>query len=155
MEQTLTRSRKVLEFVVRDVYHRRCNEPPGTRPLENLLQTMVRAGYFPSRLEAYATSIRMLGNVGTHKFGEKITSADVYLSITQFLPILEWYFETERPIQNDAPAQQERQKGQHKNPDSILLLAHSLMAEHRWLEAGSKLEEYAQYRPDDWESCYS
>jgi Flp pilus assembly protein TadD len=29
------------------------------------------------------------------------------------------------------------------------------MAEHRWLEAGSKLEEYAQYRPDDWESCYS
>jgi len=37
-EMALTRARKVLEFVVRDVYQRRLNEPPGTRPLENLLQ---------------------------------------------------------------------------------------------------------------------
>ena len=31
-EMALTRARKVLEHVVREVYERRCHEPPGTRP---------------------------------------------------------------------------------------------------------------------------
>jgi hypothetical protein len=35
-EMALTRARKVLEYVIRDVYERRINEPPGTRPLESL-----------------------------------------------------------------------------------------------------------------------
>ena len=70
-EMALTRARKVLEYVIRDVYERRINEPPGTRPLENLLQRLVKDGYFPDRLDAYATTIRKLGNVGTHSFGEK------------------------------------------------------------------------------------
>lgn len=96
-EMALTRARKVLEHVVRDVYERRVEEPPGTRPLENLLQRLVKDGYFPDRLDAYATAIRKLGNVGTHSFGEKVTVADVYQSLTQLMPILEWYFETERP----------------------------------------------------------
>src|SRR3954452_22950219 len=96
-EMALTRARKVLEYVVRDVYERRCNEPPGTRPLENLLQRLVKDGHFPDRLDAYATAVRKLGNVGTHSFGEKVTSADVYHSLAQLMPILEWYFEIERP----------------------------------------------------------
>jgi formylglycine-generating enzyme required for sulfatase activity len=110
------------------VYERRIHEPPGTRPLENLLQRIVKDGYFPDRLDAYANTIRKLGNVGTHGFGEKVIgadcppdpldavntipklsnlrshgfgekviSADVYQSLTQLLPILEWYFEVERP----------------------------------------------------------
>ena len=74
-----------------------CNEPPGSRPLENLIQRLVKDGYFPDRLDAYATTVRKLGNVGTHTFGEKITAADVYQSLTQLTPILEWYFEVERP----------------------------------------------------------
>src|SRR5262249_45550872 len=37
-EMALTRTRKVLEYVVRDVYERHVKEPAGTRPLENLLQ---------------------------------------------------------------------------------------------------------------------
>jgi formylglycine-generating enzyme required for sulfatase activity len=96
-EMALTRTRKVLEYLVRDVYVRRCQEPPGTRPLENLLQRLVKDGHFPDRLDAYANTIRKLGNVGTHTFGEKITTADVYQSLNQLLPILEWYFEIERP----------------------------------------------------------
>src|SRR5262245_39368327 len=99
----LTRARKVLEYVIRDVYSRRYSEPPGTRPLENLLQRLVKDGYFPDRLDAYATTIRKLGNVGTHRFGEQLTVADVHLSLTQLLVILEWYFESERP---EALAQQ-------------------------------------------------
>ena len=65
-EMALTRARKVLELVVREVYERRIQEPPGTRPLENLTQRLVKDSYFPDRLDAYATTVRKLGNVGTH-----------------------------------------------------------------------------------------
>jgi eukaryotic-like serine/threonine-protein kinase len=96
-EMALTRARKVLEYVVRDVFERRVKEPPGTRPLENLLDRLVKDGHFPIRLDAYAASVRKLGNVGTHNFSETITAADVYKSLTQLMPILEWFFEEERP----------------------------------------------------------
>jgi hypothetical protein len=96
-EMALTRARKVLEYVVRDVYERRIQEPPGTRPLENLLQRLVKDGFFPRRLDAYAGAIRNLGNVGTHTFDEPVTVADAYRSLTQLVPILEWYFEHEMP----------------------------------------------------------
>jgi CheY-like chemotaxis protein len=96
-EMALTRSRKVLELVLRDVYQRRCNESPGTRPLENLVHRLVKDGHLPRTLEAYATTVRLLGNVGGHVFGERVTIADVYRSLAQLLPILEWYFETQRP----------------------------------------------------------
>jgi WD40 repeat protein len=97
-EMALTRARKVLEYVVRDVYERRVKEPPGTRPLENLLQRLVKDKFLPGRLDAYANAIRQLGNVGTHNFGEKITVADVNQSLGQLTFILEWYFEHERPV---------------------------------------------------------
>jgi hypothetical protein len=96
-EMALARSRKVLELLIRDIFQRRLGRPPGTRPLENLIQQLVKAGYFPARLEAYATTVRMLGNVGIHRFGEAVSSADVNQSLLQLLPILEWYFEAERP----------------------------------------------------------
>jgi hypothetical protein len=96
-EMALTRARKVLEYVVREIFERRVKEPPGTRPLENLLDRLVKDGHFPVRLDAYAASVRKFGNVGTHNFSERITAADVYQSLTQLMPILEWYFEEERP----------------------------------------------------------
>ncbi|HEV3262231.1 MAG TPA: SUMF1/EgtB/PvdO family nonheme iron enzyme [Gemmataceae bacterium] len=106
-EMALARARKVLEHVIRDVYERRVKEPPGTRPLENLIQRLVKDGHFPDRLDAYATAVRKLGNVGTHTFGDTVTAVDVYQSLTQLMPILEWYFEVERP---DAPARQPPQE---------------------------------------------
>jgi formylglycine-generating enzyme required for sulfatase activity len=96
-EMALTRARKVLEYVVRDVFEHRIKEPPGTRPLENLLDRLVKDHHFPVRLDAYANTVRKLGNVGTHNFSERITAADVYQSLTQLMPILEWYFDEERP----------------------------------------------------------
>ena len=106
-EMALTRSRKVLELVVREVYERRVNEPAGTRPLENLLQRLVKDGHFPDRLDAYATTVRRLGNVGTHTFGETVTAADVQQSLAQLVPILEWYAREERPgAPNQEPARQ-------------------------------------------------
>jgi hypothetical protein len=96
-DMAVTKARKVLEFIVREVYQRRLAEPPGTRPLESLLQRLVKDGFFPVRLDAYANTVRKLGNVGTHNFDEPMTPEDVYCSLTHLLPILEWYFEVERP----------------------------------------------------------
>ncbi len=115
-EMALTRARKVLEHVIRDVYQRRCNEPPGSRPLENLIQRLVKDGHFPDRLDAYAATVRKLGNVGTHTFGEKIAAADVYQSLTQLTPILEWYFEVERP---EAAGAQRRSEQRRPTPRPI------------------------------------
>src|SRR5947209_16137195 len=70
-EMALIRARKVLEYVVRDVFERRLKEPPGTRPLENLIARLVKEGRFPVRLEAFTETIRKLGNVGAHNFGEQ------------------------------------------------------------------------------------
>ena len=102
-EIALTRVRKVLELIIREVYQRRINEKPGTRPLENLTDRLRKDGFLPDRIEAYASSVRKMGNVGTHAFGEKVTRKDVYRSLGQLLPVLEWYFESERQ-QRVAPA---------------------------------------------------
>lgn len=96
-EMALTRARKVLEYVVRDVFVLRCAEEPGTRPLENLLQRLVKDGHMPKRLGAYASYIRDLGNVGTHSYGEDISKEDVRRSFENLTAILEWYFERVRP----------------------------------------------------------
>src|SRR6202011_4568449 len=87
---------KVLEFIVRHVYERRINEPAGSRPLENLLQRVVKDGFFPKRLAAYANTVRELGNVGTHGFGEQVSPTDVFQSLSQLMLIVEWYFEQEQ-----------------------------------------------------------
>jgi hypothetical protein len=129
----LTRARKVLEYVIRDVYERRIKEPPGTRPLENLLQRLVKDGHFPDRLDAYANTIRKLGNVGTHTFGEKVTVADVYQSLTQLMPILEWYFEVERPeaagakpVQPQVPEPGKRNPIESTGPSEIKIIPKGL-----------------------------
>jgi formylglycine-generating enzyme required for sulfatase activity len=96
-QMALTRVRRALEYVVRDVYQRRVAEPPGTRPLENLLQRIVKDGHFPDRLDAHANFIRKLGNVATHSFGEKVTAADLRQSLTQLMEIVDWFVDVERP----------------------------------------------------------
>src|SRR5580692_8660361 len=82
-EMALTRSRKVLDYVVRQVYEKRLAEPPGSRPLDNLLQRLVKDGHWPWRLAAYANTVRELGNVATHSFTDGISSADVLHSLDQ------------------------------------------------------------------------
>ena len=120
-EMALTRARKVLEYVVRDVFEQRINEPPGTRPLENLLDRLVKDGFIPVRLDAYANTVRKLGNVGTHNFSERITAADVYQSLAQLMPILEWYFEEERPEAGVEPGPSASTRGsdQTKPADAV------------------------------------
>jgi hypothetical protein len=91
-EMALIRSRKVLEYVVRDVFVRRVKEPPGARPLENLIQRLVKDGHFPQRLEAYTETIRRLANISAHAHqAVEVTAADARTSLAHLLTILEWY----------------------------------------------------------------
>jgi formylglycine-generating enzyme required for sulfatase activity len=128
-DMALTRARKVLEFVVREVFERRVNEPPGTRPLENLLQRLSKDGHLPARLAAYANTVRELGNVGTHHFGQGMTAYDVSLSLSQLDLILKWYFEVERP---DAFAQ----NPEHHTPKERSAAVRE--DREKWQEAQSK-----------------
>ena len=49
-EMSLTRARKVLEYIVRDVYENSLKQKAGTQPLENLLQRITKEGFLPKRL---------------------------------------------------------------------------------------------------------
>ena len=57
----------------------------------------MKDGFLPRRIAAYASVVKDLGNVGTHSFGERITTTDVANSLQQLMPILEWYFAEECP----------------------------------------------------------
>ncbi|HEV3259879.1 MAG TPA: DUF4145 domain-containing protein, partial [Gemmataceae bacterium] len=89
--------RKVLDHVIREVYKRRCNEPPGTRPLEGLIERLVKAGHLPPRLEPHADAVRGLGNVGAHYLSRPITAADVQKSFLALKEVLDWYVQEELP----------------------------------------------------------
>src|SRR5438046_1541809 len=61
-QMSLARARRALEFMVRDVFERRIGQRAGTQPLENLLQRIIKDGYLPRRVAAYANTVRELGN---------------------------------------------------------------------------------------------
>ena len=98
--------RSVLEYVVREVFERRIatrkagGAPP---PLENVLQQLGKAGFFPGQLDAHADYIKEKGNRGAHDLGP-FSSADVRQSLAQLPPILDWYFTAERPQALDGHA---------------------------------------------------
>ncbi|MCY2947863.1 MAG: SUMF1/EgtB/PvdO family nonheme iron enzyme, partial [Planctomycetota bacterium] len=104
-EMALTRVRKVLEFIVRQVFEQKVAEPPGTRPLEGLIDRIVKDGHFPRRLEAYASTVRKLGNVGTHAHDEKVSMDDVKHSLAQLEPIAAWYFQSETAAPENTSAE--------------------------------------------------
>ena len=96
-EMSLIRSRRVLEYIVVDIYDESLKpKRAGTQPLEGLVQTLVREGQFPNRLAAYADMVRGLGNVGAHGREKGVSSQDVLNSLSNLLPIVEWYFERQK-----------------------------------------------------------
>jgi hypothetical protein len=131
---SLTRTRTILEHVVHHVHRQKINEP-GTRPLEELLQNIVKKGEFPRRLEAYALTVKQLGNIGAHGVGERIDKADVARSLDSLLPILEWFAKEYPstapvpepqpqptpvpPIQVEAPSKVVRRSGQFKTVQNV------------------------------------
>jgi hypothetical protein len=102
-EMSLARARKVLQYIIQQEYERATQESAGTRPLENLLQRLLKEGKLPRRVAAYANSVRDLGNVGVHLFDEQVGTADVLLSLSQLLLVVEWYCQQNAP--SAAPTQ--------------------------------------------------
>ncbi len=88
--------------MVREVFERRVGQRAGTQPLENLLQRIVKDGFRPRRVAAYANTVRELGNLGAHSFGERVSQSDVLSSLTQLTVILDWYFLEEWPLREPA-----------------------------------------------------
>jgi hypothetical protein len=128
-EMALTRVRKVLEYVVHDAYQRLVKESPGTRPLENLLQLLVKGGHLPPHLAPYTTFIRELGNAGTHHPDGNYKKLDVNVSLIQLRAVLDWYFQMVRPdaeapsvktlIGHDVEAERAPQRAETQTPFPI------------------------------------
>ncbi len=105
--------RKVLEHVVRDVFERRIQTKKASGappPLENVLQQLGKAGFFPGNLEANADYIKTKGNRGAHDL-DQFTAADVRQSLAQLPPILDWYFTSERPASPSGSTGEGRSEG--------------------------------------------
>ena len=92
----LWRAGKLLEHVVRQVYERRFQEPPGTRPLESLIQRLDREAGLRGRFDA-AALLRALSARSAAASGETIAPADVEEALGQLTDILKWYIEVEEP----------------------------------------------------------
>jgi TIR domain len=95
-QMALGRARMVLELLIRDIYERRFQEPPGTRPLERLVQRLDNEGGLPGQFDAVALLGR-LSAAGTAHWGERIAPGDVQHSLTQLTDIVKWYIEVEQP----------------------------------------------------------
>jgi formylglycine-generating enzyme required for sulfatase activity len=87
-------TRKVLQRVVREVYERRIGEPAGTRPLEKIVERLVREHYFPFR---FGTGPLFNKDVHIANPATTIAAADAQNSLTQLTEILKWYTEVEQP----------------------------------------------------------
>ncbi len=96
-EMALTRTRKVMEFIIRQVFEKDVGEDPGTRPLENLLQRLVKDEHLPRVIGAYANAVRELGNIATHDFAGDVAIEDVYRALEQLRPVVDWYVARQWP----------------------------------------------------------
>ncbi len=96
-DMALGRARKVLDFIISELYKRQFGRSPGTQPLENSVQQLAKAGKLPRTMVAYANSVRELGNVGIHGSGEAITEDDVVSSLENLMRLVAWYCEQVRP----------------------------------------------------------
>jgi HEPN domain-containing protein len=121
-QMALGRARMVLELMVRDVYERRFQEPPGTRSLENLIERLDQKGFLPGRLDVDML-LRCLSAADTSRWGVTVNAGDVHQAITQLTDLLGWYMEVE---QADALGQQpagierpepDRVKPAHQRPE--------------------------------------
>ncbi|HEV2972355.1 MAG TPA: DUF4145 domain-containing protein [Pirellulales bacterium] len=93
----LVRARRVLEYVVRDLFRRHVPEKAGTRPLDNLVTRLVQEGVLDLHIKAYVDHIRELGNAATHgDLSKDFSEADAYRALDALLVVLDWYFKKEQ-----------------------------------------------------------
>ena len=87
-------ARKLLQRIVREVYERRIGEPAGTRPLEKIVERLVKERYFPDRFGSGALFNK---DVSIANPAKAITAPDTPSLLRQLTEILKWYTEVEQP----------------------------------------------------------
>lgn len=93
----LVRARRVLEYVIRDLFQRHIREKAGTRPLDNLIARLVQEKILDLHLKAYVDQVRELGNAATHgEIGKEFSEADAYRALDALMVVLDWYFKREQ-----------------------------------------------------------
>jgi eukaryotic-like serine/threonine-protein kinase len=90
----LVGARKVLQRVVREVYERRIGEPAGTRPLEKIVERLVKERYLSDR---FGTGRLINKDGGFDNPAKTITAAEAQESLSQLREVLKWYTEVEQP----------------------------------------------------------
>jgi hypothetical protein len=93
----LVRARRVLEYVIRDLFQRHVPERAGTRPLDNLVARLVKDEVIDLHTKAYIDQVRELGNAATHgDVGKEFSETDAFRAIDSLMVVLEWYFKKEQ-----------------------------------------------------------
>lgn len=116
-QAALVRIRNVMELVVRRAYENQSGHSSGTQPLDGLIQRAAREDVLPKSLEAYAHTIRGLGNLGAHPQDERLGRDDVARALGVLLPILRWFFQQRREdLQTPPPELWLLQPGQAFGP---------------------------------------
>jgi formylglycine-generating enzyme required for sulfatase activity len=106
----LLQIRRVLEWVMWDVYSRRFAEPPNQMNLNTMIDQLQKFDQIPKLILPKITYVRTLGNVGGHPVipqpGETPPAVDkeeVRSSITLLVPILTWYTKASQSGDLDRP----------------------------------------------------
>jgi hypothetical protein len=93
----LVRARKILEYVVSDLFRRHVAEPLGTRPLENLIERLAKEKVIDLHIKAYMDAVRGLGNAAAHGHdATDFSEDDVIRALDALLVVLDWYFKKEQ-----------------------------------------------------------
>ena len=93
----LVRARKILEYVASDLFRRHIPEPRGTRPLENVIDRLMKDGVIDLHIKAYMDQVRGLGNAAAHgEASREFSEADVIRALDALLAVLDWYFKKEQ-----------------------------------------------------------
>ena len=87
------RARRVLDHVIRHLFEQSEKAPAGTRPMEELLTRIVKAGHFPDELAGFAYAVKGLGNPVAHVVGKSHPVEYLAPALDQLMLILEWYLD--------------------------------------------------------------
>jgi hypothetical protein len=94
-KQSLDTTRGVFEVIIRDAHKQNFGETKS-KPMETLLDDLVKANRLPKQLEAGALFIWKQGSTSIHMMG-KVTKKDAYRALDFLFEIIEWRILNERP----------------------------------------------------------
>ncbi len=94
----LVRARRVLEYVIRDLWQRHVpDEVAGTRSLATLIDRLAKDNVLDEYMKAHANRVKELGNAAAHgPVNKEFTEDDAFLALDALMVVLDWYFKKEQ-----------------------------------------------------------